>query len=112
MIRLSNLLKENFLGDTRLSLAKITVTLEKITPELTKEQATTLTEHLADLTMMATQMNAHPYTNANANDWRLVVACVGAKVTQLREEITKIAETKKDVDFAPLIKAVNEVFEY
>ena len=112
MIRLSNLLKENFLGDTRLSLAKITVILEKLSPELAKEQATTLTELLVELTMMTTQMNAFPYTNSNANDWRLVVACVKAKAAQLCEEICKIAETKKDVNFAPLIKAINEVFEY
>ena len=46
------------------------------------------------------------------NEWQLLIAATYVKLNELRNEVVEIAKSKKDVDFGPLLKALDEACNY
>lgn len=67
---------------------------------------------MTELTISVTNLNSLPYTIFNADVWDVHIAATSTAINALKEEITKISEKKKDVNCAPLIKALDEVLTY
>lgn len=105
---LKDLLRES--AERRLNVMRIQVLVEKVLPEVTEAQSKKLVELMAEVSMLATNLNAIPYTIFNVTEWQIAIAATYMKVTELREEVVKISESGKTVNCAPLIKALDEVF--
>jgi len=103
---LKDLLRENM--ERRLNLMKVQAIMEKVLPEVSKEQANKLSELFTEISMMATQMNATPYTKFNLMEWKLSLAMVHTKLYEMKEEVMKIAEAENRVDLMPLVRALEE----
>lgn len=103
---LKNLIRENM--ERRLNLMKVSGIMEKVLPEVSKEQATKLSELFAEASMMATQMNMLPYNKFNLMEWKLSISMVHSKLYELKDEVIKIAEQENRVDLMPLVRAIEE----
>jgi hypothetical protein len=99
--------------ENRVTVMKIASILEKVLPELTKKQAEKLTELFEEISLMATHLNSAQYT-VKENDlynWESVLSEANETVDKMRTEVEKLAESKKNVDFRPLILALDEVLK-
>lgn len=111
MIRLKDIIAESFVNapENRVNLNGISVIMEKILPELADKDSKKLVTLYAELSEMATQLNAMPYTKFNMDGWTLALLAAKSKVHELKEEITKIAESKESLDCSTLLKALDEI---
>lgn len=105
---LKKLMLETALKTNRVNLMKIGTLMEKITPELNKNQSKKVTELFTEISMMATQLNVLPYTKFNAEAWELLIFGTNQKLMELKEEVAKIASGKQNINCAPLLKALDE----
>jgi hypothetical protein len=105
---LKDLLRES--TERRLNVMRIQVLVEKVLTEVTESQGKKLIEMMTEVSMMVTNLNALPYTIFNAREWQFAVAATYMKIADLREEVVKISEDSKTLNCAPLIKALDEVF--
>jgi hypothetical protein len=108
MIKLQHLLLESAAKLNRVNLMKINTLLEKIMPSLNKNQSKKITELFTEISMLATQMNALPYTQFNADAWHFIIFGANAKLVELKEEVVKISNSKADINCAPLLVALDE----
>lgn len=104
---LKNLLRENM--ERRVNLMKVSAIMDKVLPEVSKEQGKKLTELFTEVSMLATQMNVLPYTKFNITEWQISVATIHVKLHELKEEVVKIADKENRVDLMPLVRALEEV---
>jgi hypothetical protein len=111
MIRLTKLLLEN--TENRISLMKIEAIMAKVIPELSAAESSKLLELFTEVTVMASALNMLPYTvkDYRLQEWSALTGSFKTTVLSLREEICSIADKKKDVNFNPLILALDEVFK-
>ena len=111
MIRLRNLIMEN--TENRINLMKIESIMTKVIPELSAAQSSKLLELFTEANVMAATLNMLPFTvkDNRMNEWYALIDSFKTTVMELREEICSIADKKKDVDFNPLILALDEVFK-
>jgi hypothetical protein len=111
MIRLTKLLLEN--TENRISLMKLESIMARVIPELSAAQSSKLLELFTEVTVMAAALNMLPYTvkNNRLDEWHMLTNSFKTMVLSLREEICSIADKKKDVNFNPLILALDEVFK-
>jgi hypothetical protein len=107
-ISLKKMMVESMVKENRVNLMKIGALLEKVYPELTKAQNTKLTELFTEVSMLATQMNTIPYTKFNMDAWQLLLLSTNTKLMELKEEVAKVAGNKKNINCAPLLKALDE----
>jgi len=108
MIRLKDILMEHGSKERRINLMKLEVLMEKLLPELTKAQATKLTQICTEIYQMATTLNETPYKIWNANpEWPLVKLALKSKLMEAKEEASKLLESDK-VDIRPFVKALDE----
>jgi hypothetical protein len=112
MIKLNQLLNEHFVAQNRVSMMRINTILEKVLPELAKTDAKKVTKLFDDFNILVTEMNSKPYTKFNIDEWVGMVIVANEKLEEIRKHVVKISEKKTDVDFIPLIKALNEVLGY
>jgi hypothetical protein len=112
MIRLRNLLNETHMKQSHINLMRVSTNLEKVLPELTKAQATKLTEMMTEISVAVSALNTLPYTVFNADAWDVYILAATHAVGALKEEVVKISEKKESVNCASLIKALDEVFSY
>lgn len=103
---LKDLLRENM--ERRLNLMKVQAIMEKVLPEISKEQANKLSELFTEASIMATQLNMTPYTKFKMVEWQLSIGAVHAKLYELKEEVMKICEKENRVDLMPLVRALEE----
>lgn len=96
----------------RFNPVKLNVLMEKLLPELTKSQAKKLVEIYADICAMATALNMTQYTKFNMSEWVILKTATAVKLTEMKDEAQKISSKKKDIDFRPLIKALEEAVTY
>jgi len=109
-LSLKSILRENV--ENRINLMRLTALLEKVTCCISAPHAKTLMETFAEVSMLATNLNSLPYTKFNMNEWQLLIAATYVKLNELRNEVVKISESQKDVDFRPLLKALDEACNY
>jgi hypothetical protein len=109
---LKKLMLETALKTNRINLMKIGALMEKITPELNKNQSKKVTELFTEISMMATQLNVLPYTKFNAEAWELLIFGTNQKLMELKEEVAKIASGKQNINCAPLLKALDDAILY
>jgi hypothetical protein len=109
-LSLKSILQENV--QNRINLMRLTTLIEKVVCHLSATQAKTLTECFAEVSMLATNLNTLKYTQFNVNEWQLLIAATFVKLNELRSEVVEIAKSKKDVDFGPLLKALDEACNY
>lgn len=109
MIRLRDLLLEN--PENRINLMKVQAIMEKLYPVLNDNQVKKLMELCAEAHMMASQLNTKPFvrTETTMVEWKFLITGVHAKINELKEEVMKIAETEKTINFMPLVRALDEV---
>lgn len=103
---LKNIIRENM--ERRLNLMKVQAIMEKVLPEVSKEQANKLSELFTEISMMATQLNMTPYTKFKMVEWQLSIGAVHAKLYEMKEEVMKICEKENRVDLMPLVRALEE----
>lgn len=106
MIRLKDILAEG--KENKISLIKLTILMEKMLPELTKAQATKLTELCTEVHTLAAKFNEIPYTVFNHGDWTVLRTMMLAKLVEVKNEASKLIESDK-VDVKPFIKALDEI---
>ncbi len=109
MIRLQDIIAESFVPENRISLAKVSVIMEKMMAELTEAEVKALVELYAQLSVMVTELNMTPYTKFNVEGWSIALLATKEKIRELKEEALKISEAKDSVDCSTLIKALDEV---
>lgn len=109
--RLVDLIAENS-PERRVNLIKVQALMEKIYPELTAAQSKKLMEMCKELHEIATHMNHTRYirTESSLVEWKLIVAAAQTKVQELKEEVEKLSKKQKEINFVPLVKALDEVF--
>ena len=110
MIRLKDLLNEvSFPKENRVNLIKLTVLMEKLIPELTKNQVTKFSQLCAEAHDMVRQLNEIPYTiYNNVPDWKLLEVALIIKLSEIKIEAEKLLNSTK-VDVRPFIKAIDEL---
>ena len=109
-LSLKSILRENV--ENRINLMRLSTLIEKVVGHLSATQSKSLVECFAEVSMMATNLNSLPYTKFNMNEWQLLIAATYVKLNELRNEVVEIAKSKKDVDFGPLLKALDEACNY
>ena len=111
MIRLRKLIVEN--TENRISLMKVEAIITKVIPQLSAAQSSKLLQLFTEVTVMATALNMLPYTvkTNRVQEWTGLTSVFKTAVLALREEICCMIDKKKDVDFTPLISALDEVFK-
>jgi hypothetical protein len=109
MIRLKDLLSENYgIKENRVNLMKLEALMEKMLPELTKTDATKLTELCSEVHQLACDMNKIPYQIWNAYpEWPILKAALIAKLMEVKEETLKASSDKFDA--TTFIKALDEL---
>lgn len=109
-ILLKDLLNETAIR--RINLTSVSALVEKLLPELTDTQSKKITELCTELYSMAGNLNLMPAKLNNREEWMLLLTATQIKINELREEIISISEAKKDIDFRPLLKVLDEALTY
>lgn len=104
MIRFKDLLPEN--KENQISLAKITVLMEKTLPELTSAESKKLMELCAEVHKMAGELNKTPYNIHSVGSWQVLEAQFIEKLMEVKKE----AEKHQDkLHVKTLLNALTEV---
>jgi hypothetical protein len=109
MIRLRDLLTES--AENRINMMKVHIIMEKIYPELSSTQSEKLMKLCVEVNNMVDNLNKLRYirTGSSLFEWKILIFAAGAKLTELRTEVEKISESTKEINFTPLLKALDEV---
>lgn len=111
MIRLTKLLLEN--TENRINLMKLESIITRVIPELSAAQSSKVLELFTEINVLAAALNMLPYTvkNNRLDEWHTLTNSFKTMVMSLREEVCSMADKKQNVDFNPLISALDEVFK-
>jgi hypothetical protein len=112
MIKLNDLLNEHYVTQNRINMMRINTILEKLLPEISKADAKKVTKLFDEFNLLVTEMNSKPYTKFNIDEWVGIVLIANEKLDEIRNNMIEISKKKKNIDFVPLIKALNEVLGY
>jgi len=102
-IRLTKMLNENM--ENKISLAKIQIIMEKILPELKKNNLEKIQNKCSEIHQMAEMLNNTPYTIHGVDKWNILKATMMAALLEVRQDLLAIKET----DVTVLVKALDEV---
>jgi len=108
--KLKDLLSENV--ENRVSLTRIEAILEDLAPQLSEAEQNKLAGAYVELKTLATALNETPYTIFNHDHWKLLKMVLVGKVAELRLVLEDIAEDNKEIDFFPIMKAVDLILTY
>jgi hypothetical protein len=107
---LKDLIKENV--ENRVDLMRIEGILEDLAPQLSQKDQDKLAGLYVELKMLATSLNETPYSVFTQDHWKLMKLVLAGKIAEMRLVLDDMAEDNKEIDFFPLVKAVDLILTY
>ncbi len=108
--KLKDLIVENV--ENRVNLMRVEAILEDLAPQLSQADQNKLAGAYVELKTLTTSLNETPYTIFNTQHWKLLEMVLAGKVAEMRLVLEDIAEDNKEIDFFPIMKAVDLILTY
>ena len=108
--KLKHLIAENI--ENRINLMRVEAILENLAPQLSQDDQNKIAGAYVELKMLVTGLNETPYTVFNEEQWKLLKMVLAGKVAEMRLVLEDIAEDNKEIDFFPIMKAVDLILTY
>ena len=107
---LRDLISENV--ENRVDLMCIEGILEDLAPQLGQKDQDKLAGVYVELKMLATALNETPYSVFTQDHWKLMKMVLAGKIAEMKLVLEDMAEDNKEVDFFPIMKAVDLILTY